>query len=65
MIITGGRTLHGAKLDSKLDHRIAMSFAIAGLMAEGTTTIKDSECVTISYPTFYSDLASLQNNSIL
>lgn len=60
MIITGGRSLQGASIDSKLDHRIAMSFAIAGLMADGTTTIKGSECVNISYPTFYSDLASLQ-----
>lgn len=60
MIITGDRNLHGATIDSKLDHRIAMSFAIAGLMADGTTTITGSECVNISYPTFYSDLASLQ-----
>ncbi|PXV95392.1 3-phosphoshikimate 1-carboxyvinyltransferase [Lachnotalea glycerini] len=59
MIITGGRSLHAAVLDSKLDHRIAMSFAVAGLMADGTTTIKNSECVNISYPTFYSDLAKL------
>jgi 3-phosphoshikimate 1-carboxyvinyltransferase len=60
MIITGGRNLHGAVIDSKLDHRIAMSFAIAGLLADGTTIITGSECVNISYPTFYSDLASLQ-----
>lgn len=60
MIIQGGKPLKGAVLDSKLDHRIAMSFAIAGLIADGTTTIENSECVTISYPNFYSDLASLQ-----
>lgn len=60
MIIKGGRPLHGAVLDSKLDHRIAMSFAIAGLIAEGTTTIERSDCVDISYPTFYSDLRKLQ-----
>ncbi|WP_099468296.1 3-phosphoshikimate 1-carboxyvinyltransferase [Konateibacter massiliensis] len=60
MIINGGRPLHGAVLDSKLDHRIAMSFAIAGLMADGTTTIQNSDCVTISYPSFYADLASLK-----
>lgn len=60
MIINGGRNLHGAVLDSKLDHRIAMSFAIAGLMAEGITTINNSECIDISYPTFYFDLARLQ-----
>jgi 3-phosphoshikimate 1-carboxyvinyltransferase len=60
MIITGGRNLQGTTIDSKLDHRIAMSFAIAGLMADGITTITGSECVNISYPTFYNDLSSLQ-----
>lgn len=59
MIIHGGRTLHGAVIDSKLDHRIAMSFAIAGMNAEGITEIKGAECVNISYPDFYRDLAAL------
>ena len=35
MIIRGGKPLHGAVLDSHLDHRIAMSFAVAGLVADG------------------------------
>jgi 3-phosphoshikimate 1-carboxyvinyltransferase len=59
MIINGGKSLHGATIDSKDDHRIAMSFAIAALLAEGETTILKSECVDISYPNFYSDLKSL------
>lgn len=59
MIINGGATLHGAVIDSKLDHRIAMSFAIAGLMTEENTSITHAECVDISYPTFYSDLNQL------
>jgi 3-phosphoshikimate 1-carboxyvinyltransferase len=59
MIINGGKPLHGATIDSKDDHRIAMSFAIAALLAEGETTILKSECVDISYPNFYSDLKSL------
>ena len=59
MIIHGGKPLHGAVIDSKLDHRIAMSFAIAGLVSDGETEILDAECVDISYPNFYSDLASL------
>ncbi|NLG04293.1 MAG: 3-phosphoshikimate 1-carboxyvinyltransferase, partial [Clostridia bacterium] len=50
MIINGGRPLHGAVLGSRLDHRIAMSFAVAGLGASGTTEIIGSECVKISYP---------------
>lgn len=59
MIIDGGKPLHGAVIDSKLDHRIAMSFAIAGLMADGETDIIGAECVEISYPTFYTDLENL------
>ncbi len=59
MIIEGGKALHGATIESKSDHRIAMSFAIASLITEGDTEILDAECVDISYPNFYSDLKSL------
>lgn len=53
MIIRGGKSLHGAVLDSYLDHRIAMSFAVAGLAAGGETRIRDANCVDISFPGFY------------
>lgn len=56
MIIRGGKPLHGAVLDSHLDHRIAMSFAVAGLIADGETEITNADCVNISYPGFYRDL---------
>ena len=56
MIIHGGKPLHGATIQTFMDHRIAMSFAIASLIAEGTTTILDHEVVNISYPGFYEDL---------
>ncbi len=59
MIINGGKSLHGAKIDSHFDHRIAMSFTIAGMNADGITTIKDAQCVDISYPEFYKDLSQL------
>lgn len=59
MIIVGGNPLHGTEVDSHLDHRIAMSFAIASLIADGETEIKGSDVVTISYPDFYADLARL------
>lgn len=59
MIIHGGKPLHGAAIDSKLDHRVAMSFAVASLIADGETEILGSECVDISYPTFYRDLMKL------
>ena len=45
MIIEGGHPLHGALIQSHLDHRIAMSFAIAGLAADGETEIDHAECV--------------------
>lgn len=60
MIIHGGKPLHGAVIDSHLDHRIAMAFAVASLIAEGTTTVTNAECVDISYPNFYSDLNMLK-----
>lgn len=53
MIINGGRILHGAKIDPRSDHRIAMSMAVAGLMAEGETDILNPECVDISFPGFF------------
>ncbi len=59
MIIRGGRPLQGTAVDSRLDHRIAMSFAVAGLAAEGTTEVLRADCVDISYPGFYRDLESL------
>ena len=59
MIIHGGKPLHGAVIDSHLDHRIAMTFAITAAMAEGETEILGAECVNISYPNFYQDLENL------
>lgn len=59
MIINGGSPLHGIKVDPHMDHRIAMSFAIASLVADGITEISDSEIVTVSYPNFYNDLKKL------
>lgn len=60
MIITGGKPLHGGVLDSYLDHRIAMAFAVAGMAAEGETEITRADCVDISYPDFYKDLEKLK-----
>jgi 3-phosphoshikimate 1-carboxyvinyltransferase len=57
--ITGGYPLKGAAVDSFTDHRIAMSLAIAGLVATGTTTIHRAEAAAISYPTFAATLQSL------
>ena len=59
MIINGGKTPCGAQIQSHLDHRIAMSFAVAALASDGETEIIGSDCVNISYPTFYNDLFNL------
>jgi 3-phosphoshikimate 1-carboxyvinyltransferase len=51
--------LHGAEIDPRGDHRIAMAFAVAGLGAEGETVILDADCAGVSYPTFFSELRRL------
>ncbi len=56
MVIHGGKPLHHAVIDPHMDHRIAMSFAVAALCAQGGAEIRDEQCVTISYPDFYKDL---------
>lgn len=62
MIIHGGKPLHGANIRTFKDHRIAMSFAVASLLAEGATTLDDASCVDISYPEFFRDLAGLRQS---
>lgn len=59
MVIRGGRPVHGARIHSHLDHRIAMSFAVAAMAAEGTTSLEEADCVSISYPEFFQDLERL------
>ncbi len=59
MVIYGGKPLLGAEVDSHLDHRLAMSLAIAGLIAKGGTTINHAQVVQVSYPAFWQDLQNL------
>jgi 3-phosphoshikimate 1-carboxyvinyltransferase len=58
--IEGPTPLKGASVDSHTDHRLAMSFAVAGLVARGETTILNADAVDISFPTFWSDLEKLR-----
>lgn len=55
----GTLTLHGASINCAMDHRIAMTFAVAGLNADGETVITDSDCVDVSYPDFFRQLEGL------
>jgi len=61
MFINGGKPLKGALIKTYLDHRIAMSFAIAGLVADGETTFDNEDCCCISYPDFFKTLSSIVN----
>ncbi len=61
MIINGGKPLKGSLIKTYLDHRIAMSFAIAGLVADGETTFDNEDCCCISYPDFFKTLSSIVN----
>lgn len=54
--VAGRQSLHGAEIETHDDHRIAMAFAVAGLIARGTTVIRDSACVEISFPDFFDAL---------
>lgn len=56
LTIDGRPSLHGGSTDSLDDHRLAMTFAIAGFVASGRTTIERSRSVAISYPGFFDDM---------
>ncbi|MCD6304575.1 MAG: 3-phosphoshikimate 1-carboxyvinyltransferase [Planctomycetes bacterium] len=58
LVITGGR-LRGAELDSRADHRMVMTLAVAGLVAEGRTVISDIECVKKTFPAFVAEMQAI------
>jgi 3-phosphoshikimate 1-carboxyvinyltransferase len=57
--ISGPQRLIGGRVQSAGDHRIAMAFSIAGLIADGVTEIVGADCASVSYPEFYESLAML------
>jgi len=61
MVIYGGRPLSGTEVDSHFDHRLAMSLAVAGLIAKGETTIKHAQVAQVSYPDFWQTLQQALN----
>src|SRR5213595_691741 len=60
--IHGPATLHGARVASFGDHRVAMAFAIAGLFADGETIVQDADCIRESYPGFETVLEEFTNS---
>lgn len=61
MVITGGAPLHGGQVTSHGDHRIAMSMAVAGLVADGPVAIEDTGCTATSFPNFWELMEQIRN----
>ena len=61
MLIKGPTRLKGARVKSYGDHRVAMALAVAGLAAEGETTIEDADCIETSFPGFERILKDVQS----
>lgn len=59
MIINGGKSIHGADFKTYGDHRMAMSLTVLSQLADGESTLDDSDCACVSYPTFFDDFYKL------
>ncbi len=59
MVINGPTVLRGTRCHSHGDHRLAMTLGVAGLIADGETTIEEAQAVEVSYPKFWGDLERL------
>lgn len=57
--VEGPQRLSGGRVETKQDHRIAMAFSVAGMLATGITEIVDADCAGVSFPGFFETLASL------
>lgn len=62
LVVRGASPLHGATVDSLGDHRLAMTWAVAGLVADGEVRIERFDSVAVSYPRFARDIAELQSH---
>jgi 3-phosphoshikimate 1-carboxyvinyltransferase len=60
LVVPGGARLRGGEVDPRGDHRLALSAAVAACAAEGEIVITDPDVVSVSYPSFWSDLAAVQ-----
>src|SRR5262249_33244440 len=64
LVIRGPSELRGARIDAMGDHRIAMSFAVAGLAAQGEPVIEGAQWADISFPGFYELLSKLSGGAV-
>ncbi len=60
LTVPGGQRFRGASIETAGDHRIAMAFAVAALVADGPTTLDDTGCVGVSFPSFFTVLEQLR-----
>lgn len=59
MIINGDKSIHGADFKTYGDHRMAMGLTVLAQLADGESTLDDSDCACVSYPTFFDDFYKL------
>jgi len=59
LVVKGPTRLQGTSCTSFGDHRIAMALTIAGLIADGETTIDDAGCIDVSFPEFTTNLRAV------
>jgi len=64
LIIHGGRDLQGARCEGHGDHRVAMALIVAGLQADGETTVLDTACIRTSFPGFVETVERLFPNAL-
>ncbi|TFB11322.1 3-phosphoshikimate 1-carboxyvinyltransferase, partial [Candidatus Marinimicrobia bacterium MT.SAG.4] len=60
--VRGNQSIIGGEVDTDGDHRLAMTFAIAGLASKNGVTVRDAESSSVSYPSFFSELDTLSTN---
>jgi 3-phosphoshikimate 1-carboxyvinyltransferase len=59
LAVAGPTLLRGARVESYGDHRIAMAFTVAALIAQGDSEIAGADCVRVSFPKFFEVLDSI------
>lgn len=60
IVIDGGQALRGAVVETHEDHRLAMTFAVAGLIAQGETVVRDPGSADVSYPGFFGEIERMR-----